>query len=209
VENVASSQYQAIDFILPGIIGMTVMFNAMYTMTAMCAEYRTRKYFKLLATTTLKKHEWLLSRVLWFSMALLLSLLVSIAVGKVLWNVNIPLNGITALSVVFIVVGVLLFAGLGMLLGAFSKDPESASAIANVIGFPMMFLGGSFWQLEMMPSYLQAVAYAMPLTYLNNGLRDALVYQNLGGIAFNLAVVSALAIVFFVLGSRLMRWTQK
>jgi len=203
---VGGPKFQAIDFFLPGIVGMTVMTNALYAMTSLCAEYRTRRYFKLLATTTLKKWEWLAGKILWFSLSLVISLVVTVAVGIAVWNVHLTLD---AISFAFIILGAFLFASLGMVLGSFAKDPESASAIANAIGFPMMFLGGSFWQIEVMPSYLQAVARAMPLTYLNEGLRASMVYQNLGGALMNLAVVAVLGVLFFVLGSRLMSWKQR
>jgi len=203
---VGGPKFQAIDFFLPGIVGMTVMTNALYAMTSLCAEYRTRRYFKLLATTTLKKWEWLAGKILWFSLSLVISLVVTLAVGIAVWNVHLTLD---AISFAFIILGAFLFASLGMVLGSFAKDPESASAIANAIGFPMMFLGGSFWQIEVMPSYMQAIARAMPLTYLNEGLRASMVYQNLGGALMNLAVVAVLGVLFFVLGSRLMSWKQR
>ncbi|MGQ0797954.1 MAG: ABC transporter permease [Methanobacteriota archaeon] len=202
-QKVGSEQFQAIDFFLPGIIGMTVMTNAMFAMTSICAEYRTRRYFKLLATTTLTKAEWLASKVLWFSLSLIVSLFVSVAVGIAVYNVRLTIDG---LAIAFIVAGALLFASLGMLLGSFAKDPESGSALSNAIGFPMMFLGGSFWQLEAMPDYLQAVARALPLTYLNDGLRDAMVFGNLDKAFLNLGVVVAVGVALFAVSARLMSW---
>src|SRR5256886_9261829 len=52
-------QFGYIDFFLPGIIGFTVLTTPMFGMTSICAEYRTRRFFKLLATTRLSKAEWL------------------------------------------------------------------------------------------------------------------------------------------------------
>ncbi|HLE46327.1 MAG TPA: ABC transporter permease [Thermoplasmata archaeon] len=200
--------FTAIDFFLPGIVGMTVMVSSMYFMTGLCAEYRSRKYFKLLATTTLTKAEWLASRFLWFSMILLISLALTVAAGVALWNVHVTLNAFAAASV-FILAGTFMLTSLGMLLGSAVKDPESASAVANAIGFPMMFLSGSFWALETTPFYLQAVAKVLPLTYLNSGLRDSMVYGNMNGALVNLAVVVVLGVVFFVLGSKLMSWKER
>lgn len=206
VQQVASQQYQYMDYFLPGIIGMTVMTTAMYAMTSTCAEYRSRKYFKLLATTTLTKAEWLSSKVLWFALALLVSLFATVAVGVAVWNVKLTID---VIAVAFIVLGAFLFVSLGMVLGSAVRDPESASAIANAIGFPMMFLSGSFFPFEAMPSYLQAVARVLPLTYLNNGLRDTMVFGNLDSALINLGVVAVLAVVFFVLGAKLMSWKEK
>jgi len=202
----APERFGALDYLLPGIVGMTVMFNTLYIMAAVCAEYRSRKYFKLLATTTLTKSEWLASKILWFTLSMVLSLLVTLAVAIAAFGVEIRFD---LLTLAFIVSGSVLFASLGMLLGSFSKDPESASALANAIGFPMMFLSGSFWDVTTMPDYMQTIAKGLPLTYLSDGLRDTLVYGNLDRALGNLAVVSVVAAALFVLGARVMSWKER
>jgi len=194
------------DFLLPGFVGLTVMISAMYFMTATCAEHRSRGYFKLLATTTLKKSEWLTSKFLFNSAMLIASLLLTFAIAKVMFDLK---AAITPTSLIFVVVGAFMFTSLGMLFGVIAKDPESASAVSNIVGFPMMFLAGSFWDLSAAPVYLQAISMAMPLTYLNNGLRDTMIYGNETSAAVNLAVVLALGVIFFVLASRLMSWKEK
>jgi len=205
-QSVAGERFTPIDFLLPGIIGMTVMFNSMYTMAAICAEYRSRKYFKLLATTTLRKGEWLAGKIVWFTISMIASLFATLAVGVLAFDVQIRLD---PLSLVFIVMGSIMFASFGMLIGSFAKDAESSSALANAIGFPMMFLSGTFWETAAMPDYMQAIAKALPLTYLSDGFRDALIYGNLDRALVNLAVVSVLAVAFFLLGSRVMSWKER
>jgi len=201
--SVASPAFRYIDYFLPGIVGMTVMINAMFWMTATCAEYRTRRYFKLLATTTLRKAEWLTSKILWFTLILSASLIVSVAVGIAAFNVQLRID---LLALAFILAGTFLFTSLGMLLGTFVKDAESASAVANAVGFPMMFISGSFFPLESMPEFLQTAARALPLTYLNNGLRDAMVFANLDSALTNLVVVAAAGAVVFAIAARAMSW---
>jgi len=194
------------DFLLPGFVGLTVMVSAMYFMTATCAEHRSRGYFKLLATTTLKKSEWLTSKFLFNSAMLIVSLLLTFIIAKTMFDLK---ASITPMSLVMVVVGTFMFTSLGMLFGTIAKDPESASAVSNIVGFPMMFLAGSFWDLSAAPFYLQAIAMAMPLTYLNNGLRDTMIYGNEASAAVNLVIVLVLGAIFFVLASRLMSWKEK
>ncbi len=203
---VASANYGYMDYFLPGIVGMTVMTTSMYSMTSICGEYRTRRYFKLLATTTLTKAQWLASKILFYAISLIVSLFVTVAVGILVWNVHVIID---AIALVFIVTGALLFTSLGMLFGTIAKDPEAGVAVANAIGFPMMFLSGSFFPLESMPSYLQTASRALPLTYLNTGLRDTMVFGNLDGALTNLAVVAGLAVVFFILAAKLMSWKER
>jgi len=198
--------YKFLDYFLPGVVGITVMTNSLFSMTSICAEYRQRGFFKLLATTKLRKHEWLISKFVFFSIILILSLLTTFAVASAAFGTH---STITLLALAMIPAGAFLFVSLGMLLGVAIKDPESGVAVANAIGFPMMFLSGSFFPLDMMPHFLQVVATALPLTYFNNGLRDTMVYGNTGGALVNLAVVLVIGVVLFVLSSRLMSWKER
>jgi ABC-2 type transport system permease protein len=202
----SAQNFNYMDFYLPGIIGMTVMTNALYAMTSNCAEYKQRSYFKLLATTNLKKWEWLVSKFLFYTVLLSFSLVLTYLVGVAAFNMK---SVLTPMAFVLIAAGAFTFTAMGMLLGVFIKDAEGAVALANAIGFPMMFLSGSFFPLEAMPNYLQAIAGFLPLTYLNNGLRDTMVYFNDGSAVVNLAIVFAVGMVFFILASKLMSWKEK
>jgi ABC-2 type transport system permease protein len=206
VQSVASESFGSMDYFLPGVIAITVMTNALYGMTSVCAEYRSRGYSKLLATTTLTKGEWLASKVLTYTVLLSASVLVTYIVGVEVWGLHVSL---TPLTFALLPVGALLFTSLGMVLGSVTKDAESASAIANAIGFPMMFLSGSFFPLEMMPSAMQMVAKAIPMTYLTNAARDTMLFGNDASALVNLAILLLLGIAAFVAGSRVMSWKEK
>ena len=201
-----SQQFSFIDFFVPGVVGITVMTNSLYSMTSICASYKSRGYFKLLATTKIKKHEWLISKFVFYSLLLYASLFVTFAVGEVRFNLEATL---TPVSLLLIPAGAFLFVSLGMLLGVAIKDPESGAAISNIIGFPMMFLSGSFWPLDSMPLFMQTIARALPLTYFNTGLRDTMVYGNTGGALINLLIVVVIGFIFFLLASRLMSWKER
>lgn len=201
-----TSKFNYMDFYLPGIIGMTVMTNALFAMTSTCAEYRQRNYFKLLATTNIKKWEWLVSKFIFYTILLSGALVLTYLVGRMAFDMQ---SVITPLAFVLIAAGAFTFTSMGMLVGVFIKDPEGAAAVANAIGFPMMFLSGTFFPLEVMPSYLQAIAGVLPLTYLNNGLRDTMVYFNDGNALINLGVVFVCGMIFFLLASRIMSWKEK
>jgi len=204
-EKIAES-FTYMDFFLPGVVGITIMTNSLFSMTSICATYRDRNYFKLLATTKLKRYEWLLSHFLLYSILMYVSLIVTFLVGKAVFHMSSTLTPITFL---LIPAGAFLFVSMGMLFGSAVKDPESAVAIANIIGFPMMFLSGSFFPIASFPPYLQVVAKVLPLTYLNDGLRDTMVYGNSASALVNLGVIIVVGLVFAVLASRLMSWKEK
>jgi ABC-2 type transport system permease protein len=78
-----------------------------------------------------------------------------------------------------------------------------------MIIFPLMFLSGTFFSIDIMPSFLKVIAQASPLTYLNYGLRDVMISGNAGDALFNLGVVAAIGVVFFAIGVVLMKWKEE
>ena len=63
------------------------------------------------------------------------------------------------------------FALFGFLIGLLSSNFEQLSVIPTLVITPMVFLGGSLYSLDMLPSFWQTVTYFNPVVYLINGLR--------------------------------------
>ena len=101
-----------------------------------------------------------------------------------------------------------MFTGLGMIIGRFVKEEETADMAGGAITFPMMFLAGTFFPLEQMPEFLQSVAQLLPLYYVNEGLRNAMIYANFDKAIFFTAFVVTFAVVFFIIGVVLQKWEE-
>jgi len=196
-KSVLVKKYKYIDFFVPGIIAMASMSMSLFGTVSMNAELRQKGIIRKLATTPITRAEWILSNI---SYQILLSfistaliLIVSFAVFDVSLTINLWLG-------VFVILNVFAFAGLGMLLTRFAKEAESASAAANAIMFPMMFLAGTFFPLETMPDFLALIAKILPLYYVNEGLRNSMFFLDYTASAFDAAVIGTFAFVVFVLG---------
>lgn len=205
-EDIVPEDFQYIDYFLPGILGITILTNPLFAMSSITTEYENRGFLKLLATTPITKAEWLFSKILWYIFLIIVSFGVMLVAGVLAFGAKLT---ITPMAIVIIMVGVLLFTSLGLFLGSLAKDTATSAAIANAIGFPMMFLSGSFFPLESMPDFLQTIAMAMPLTYVNNGLRDTMIFGNMSAALWNLAIVAILAVAFFILAAKLTSWKKK
>jgi len=106
------------------------------------------------------------------------------------------------------VLDVFAFVGIGMILTRFAKEAQSAAAAANAIMFPMMFLSGSFFPIELMPGFLQKFAKTLPLFYVNEGLRASMVFEdNLAALRYS-AVIGVFAVVVFILGTIASKWEE-
>ncbi|MEE9237740.1 MAG: ABC transporter permease [Thermoplasmata archaeon] len=201
-QSISQESASALDFFLPGIIGITVL-TPLFAVSTTAAEYSERNYFKLLATTPLRKSEFLFSRTVWMVILIFISTILMILIARLVFG---TLYVLTPVAVALIAAGSVLFVSIGMAIGNFAKATDAASAVANVIYFPMMFLTGTFFPLEIMPDFIQTVSRFLPLTYFNDGLRDTLVFGNVSSALTNLGIVSVLAVAMFALAAWSLRW---
>ncbi len=195
-----------IDFFIPGVIGMTLLTTGVFGAVNTNGRYRELKIIKKLATTPLSKIEWILGMVGYQMILATISLVVILFFGYAIFGVTATIDIYT---VGLVVAAALLFPGIGMVLANFVKEAESADAAANAITFPMMFLAGTFWPRETLPPIMKIIANFMPLTYVNDGLRDALIYAEPTRALTNTIIALGLAAFFIVLGSMLMNWKEE
>ncbi len=195
--------FKYIDFFIPGVIGMTVMTGGLIGAVFINTDYRSKGVLHKLATTPLTKTEWILGLVVYNLFSSLLSAAIIIGVGFLVYGVKVTLDPI---SLLMIISGTLAFTSIGMVIANYVKEPNAADAAGNAIAFPMMFLSGTFFPLEFYPAYLRGIANVLPLTYFNNGLRDAMINGNFQSAFQNTMIVLAIGLVFVVLGTLLTSW---
>jgi len=194
-----------IDFLVPGLIGFSILVSPMFSLVNISSEYKRIKLFKQLSLTPLTKIEWLASKVLFYILLSVASFLLMVAVGVFAFGAHIVLS---PWLIGFLVLGPTLFASLGMLVGTISKSTETASVVGNIITFPMMFLAGTFFPISLMPMYLQYFSHVLPLFYIIDGLNGVMIYGNYAQAAIDLVVVAVITIVFFVAAARLFKWRE-
>jgi ABC-2 type transport system permease protein len=197
--------YRFIEFFVPGIIGMSVMTSSLSGAVSMNAELRQKGVIRKLSTTPITRTDWILSNILYQFILAVICTVAILAVSYAVFSVRLQIN---AWLLVFLVLEVFAFGGLGMILTRVANDAESAAAAANFIMFPMMFLSGSFFPLELMPGFLQTIARVLPLYYVNEGLRAAMVLADNNAAMRDAAMIGAFAAVVFGSGVKTTRWEE-
>ena len=203
--SVNTEQTKYVDFLIPGLIGFSILTSPMFSLVNISSEYKKTKLFKQLSLTPLTKMEWLTSKMLWYIVLTIAGFLLMVGVGVAVFGAHVTL---TPWLIPFLVLGPMLFAALGMLVGTVTKNPETAGVIGNIVTFPMMFLAGTFFPISIMPTYLQNFAHVLPLFYIVEGLNNVMVYGNLTGAAIDLAVVAIITTVIFILAVKLFKWRE-
>jgi ABC-2 type transport system permease protein len=76
----------------------------------------------------------------------------------------------------------------------------------GAITFPMMFLAGTFFPLDQMPEFLRNIAQLLPLYYVNEGLRNSMIYLNFDKSIYFTTIVVIFAFIVFISGALLTKW---
>ena len=205
-ESVITKRYEFIDFFIPGIIGMSIMTSGIYGSIERNTKFKKDGILRKLSTTPITRAEWVLSKMLFMVFLAFISTAMIILVGVLVFGVSIQIN---LWALIIIISGSLAFSGLGMIVTRFVTEEETADSAAGAITFPMMFLAGTFFPLEMMPPFLQAIAKILPLYYVNEGLRDAMILGDASGALWNSIIVLIFTAVVFTLGVLLTSWKEE
>jgi ABC-2 type transport system permease protein len=204
-KSILAKKYRFLEFFIPGIIAMAVMIASLFGTVNLNTELRQKGIIRKLSTTPITRTDWILANILYQFILAVVAAISMLLVGIAIFHVNLKINAWLPL---FIVLEVFAFVGIGMILARFVKEAQSAAAASNAIMFPMMFLSGSFFPIEMMPGFLQTIARTLPLYYVNEGLRASMVVVDNKAALRSAAVIGIFAAAVFILGIMATRWEE-
>jgi len=165
---VAGSRY--VDWLIPGIVGLTIMGTSMWGIGFSIVQSRMRKLLKRLVASPMRRSEYLLAQVGGRMVLLAPEAGVPLLFG--VFVLGMPIRGsLLSLSVVCLV-GALAFGSLGLLLASRARTFEAISGLMNFAMVPMWILSGVFFSSSNFPAAMQPAIQALPLTALNNALRS-------------------------------------
>jgi ABC-2 type transport system permease protein len=169
---VDSRNLKYIDFLLPGLLAMSVMQMSVFSVAFVFVQYKEKGVLKRLLATPMLPMQFVAANAFTRLMVSLAQATIFIIVGVLLLKAHVV--GSYALVALCAILGSLMFLGLGFAVSGLSKSVDTVPALANLFVFPQMFLGGVFFPTSGMPGWLQAIAKFMPLTPFSTALRDVM-----------------------------------
>jgi ABC-2 type transport system permease protein len=166
-------EMKSANFMIPGIIGMILYFmTTLFTSTSIVRE-REQGTIEQLIVTPIRSLELVVSKVAPYVFISFFDVLEVLAIG-VFWF-DVPIRGslglLLALSALFLFTSL----GIGIFISSVTNTQQEATLLTFVTVFPSVFLGGLFFPIEAMPSWLQALTYVIPLRYMLVVLRGIIV----------------------------------
>ena len=194
-----------IDFLIPGLIGMTIMSSGMWGIGYVVVEMRTRKLLKRLVATPMSKAQFLWSFVIMRSLFLFLELPILLGFGKLIFDVGVA--GSLPLLVAVSCAGALSFAGLGLLVASRAQNTQTVSGLINLVMLPMFVASGVFFSTARFPDAVQPYLRVLPLTALNDALRAVMIDgSGVRAIGPQILVLAAVTAASFAVALRIFRW---
>jgi ABC-2 type transport system permease protein len=201
-QSVNAHNLRYIDFLVPGLIALSIMQMSIFSVAFLFAQLKERGVLKRLMATPMRPSQFVAANAITRLIVGVAQGIIFIAAAILLFHIHVI--GAYWLILLIMALGSLMFLGLGFTVSGVSKTVESVPAIANLVAFPMLFLGNVFFQISSMPGWLQYIAKYLPLTFFASALRDVMTKgSNVTGIWTDLLAMVIWSVVLIAVAT----WT--
>ncbi|MBP1946771.1 ABC transporter permease [Methanobacterium petrolearium] len=194
----------SIDFLISGLITMTVFFTAT-AVSPVIAPWEAQ-------VQTLER---LISAPISITTLIFGDMLASFIFGIIIPILPIAISlamGVNIIQPIILLLGILLatacFSSFGLILSSPPANaPSNVMMISSLVRFPLVFLSGIFIPIEQMPYWGKIIASFFPLTYLADLTRYSINGANYYPIQVDFVVIIFFTILFFFLAVQLHKRT--
>jgi ABC-2 type transport system permease protein len=196
------------DYLLAGMLGYGAVSTAFAGLAIMLVVRREQGILKRLRATPLPASTYLAAVLTSIVVVFALEAVLMIAIGSLAFDTDLPARPLSlALA---LLLGSVAFAALAVGLSGLVRSAEGSSAVVNAIYLPVSFISGAFFSPESFPSFLEAIANVLPLTYFIELVRNVMLYdKQLWDEPAAVGVVVAWGAAGLVAALRYFRWEPR
>lgn len=210
VVDTAVRKFRFVEWMLPGILGLTAIFGGLAFTTGIIADARERGHLRRMIVSPTSSWAILVGEMFSSLVRVSIAFLVVIGVNVVVFNVY-DLNWAPALTIPILILATLNSSALGLIISTISRKASTANGISSIATIILQFLIGSYIPVSMLGP-IQPIASILPWTMANEALRRVMV-NPLHGYEINIAplvaYLAATTFVFIAIGAYLYKITNK
>ncbi|MBF0507029.1 MAG: ABC transporter permease [Nitrospirae bacterium] len=190
-----------IQFIFPGIIGMTILFSSIFSSISIIWD-KEFGFMKEMLAAPVSRFSIVVGKALSGTAVSTIQALIIVLLFPIL-GLRLNLAQIVLVLCVSIMLSFCL-SSLGILIASFYESFESFSVIMNFIVMPMFFLSGAMYPVQLLPHVLGVISRLNPLTYGIDALKhmifapSALITHDFP-LGLDITVITASSIAFVVI----------
>jgi len=157
------------NFIVPGLIGVIMQIITIFLTALSIVGERERGTLDQLLVTPIGSTGLMLGKIVPYAVIGIVDFLGVFAAMHYVFQV--PIEGSVALLLALAVGFLMAALGLGLLVSSVARSQVQAMLMTMGIMLPSILLSGFFFERDAMPWFMQAIGYAIPLTYFLEILR--------------------------------------
>ena len=206
-EQIEGDPVRYADWILPGILGMNMMFSCMFGVGYVVVRYRKNGFLKRLRATPLTSFEFITAQVA--SRMVLIMMITAFVYAGTHLLLDTRMEGSYFTLFLVGLVGAISMVSLGLIVSARVTSEELAGGLLNLINWPMMMLSGVWFSLEGTGETMRSISRIFPLTHVLESARAVMLDgATLPDVAPSLAALVIMSAVFLAIGAAIFRWEQ-
>jgi ABC-2 type transport system permease protein len=205
---VSGRAYKYIDFILPGMLGFSLLSSGVFGTAFVFLSLRLTLVIKRFFATPVKKYSIVLGEALARLVFSLLGALFIILVGHYAFDFTLVHGVVTVLNMlVLAAIGLIIFMGFGFTISGIAKNESTVPPLSNIITMPQFLLSGTFFATTAFPTWLQSISKILPLTYLNDAMRKvAFEGAGLNEVTHQLLILGIWFIIIYAVAVKTFKW---
>jgi ABC-2 type transport system permease protein len=192
-------------FMLPGILVILVTTIAMILTAINLVREKEMGTIEQINVTPIKKHHFLIGKLLPFWIIALFELAFGLVLGRFLYQV--PLLGSISVLFLFAAIYILVALGIGLLISTMANNQQQVMFIAFFFLIVFILMSGIFTPIESMPLWAQKVNIINPFSYFMKAIR-MIMLKGSGFIHVSREIISLSVYAIIVLGLATWRYRK-
>jgi ABC-2 type transport system permease protein len=207
-EQISGRVYKLIDFLLPGMIGFSLIGSAVFGVAFVFFNLRETLVLKRMYASPASKSNIVIGESLGRVIFQMITVIVLILFGKFVYNFTLANGFVTFLEMLVIcTIGLIVFMGFGFCISSIARNQNVIPIYANLFMFPQYFLSGTFFPKTALPGGIQWLIEILPLTALNDALRKvSFEGAHLVDCGKQIGILAAWGLIIYFIAVRVFKW---
>ena len=206
-QTVTGQEIRYVDWVIPGVLGMNLMFGCLFGIGYVIVRYRKNGVLKRIQVTPVTPLQFLTAQVL--SRLLVMAVVsVIIYIGCDLF-LHFMMRGSYLDLIIVALLGIFAMIAFALIIASRTASEELANGLLNLATFPMLLLSEVWFSLDEAPGWLKFFSQCLPLTHAVQAAREIMLHgASLGSLMYHVWVLLGMSVVFLGLASVLFRWNE-
>lgn len=201
--------YRNIDFVLPGMLGFSVLFSTLFGISFTFFQFRQQLILKRFYATPVSRINILLGIGISRLVFQLINVVMLIGLGYFFLDFTL-INGLdTFIEMTLLTIYMLLLLlGVGLIFSSIVKSDTSIPLFINLFAFPQMLMSGTFFPIDVFPAWLQVICrYGLPLAQYNDAIRKiSFTGLHLWDCGKELGILGIWMIIIYAVAVKVFKW---